>query len=133
MQSFRKCVRWLVEHEGFSIDVSVACAAARTPAKGVMAGKNSGIIVSDLKLSSHRYTWWEQNGLFFYEYPGAEIVVMMMPPPNVTGTLHLGHALMVAIQVSCHTSRAESLRSGLLDTLLNLLLLVPELQSPGFR
>ena len=25
---------------------------------------------------------------------------MVIPPPNVTGTLHLGHTLMVAIEVS---------------------------------
>ena len=30
---------------------------------------------------------------------------MVIPPPNVTGTLHLGHTLMVAIEVSgCGTS-----------------------------
>jgi valyl-tRNA synthetase len=29
----------------------------------------------------------------------AEKFVMVIPPPNVTGTLHLGHTLMVAIEV----------------------------------
>lgn len=27
--------------------------------------------------------------------------VMVIPPPNVTGVLHIGHALTDAIEVSC--------------------------------
>lgn len=49
------------------------------------------------------YAWWEKKGFF---HPSAENVlkkgakpyVMVIPPPNVTGALHLGHALMLAIE-----------------------------------
>lgn len=29
---------------------------------------------------------------------------MVLPPPNVTGSLHLGHALTATVQVVCHIS-----------------------------
>ncbi|MGQ9889694.1 MAG: valine--tRNA ligase [Aggregatilineales bacterium] len=46
------------------------------------------------------YAWWEQNGWFKPEVagPDAEPFVISMPPPNVTGALHIGHALFVALE-----------------------------------
>jgi len=49
------------------------------------------------------YQWWEKEGFFKPELvdgkPKKEGVYMIpIPPPNVTGTLHLGHALTNAIQ-----------------------------------
>jgi len=46
------------------------------------------------------YAWWEQNGWFKPEVagPNAEPFVISMPPPNVTGALHVGHALFVALE-----------------------------------
>ncbi|KAK7887022.1 hypothetical protein WMY93_026643 [Mugilogobius chulae] len=52
------------------------------------------------------YPWWEKQGFFKPEYgrkdisePNAQGMFMMcIPPPNVTGSLHLGHALTNAIQ-----------------------------------
>ena len=54
------------------------------------------------------YDWWEQSGCFD---PDANIAssnkdggdkrepyVLPMPPPNVTGRLHMGHAIFVALQ-----------------------------------
>ncbi|XP_046892527.1 valine--tRNA ligase isoform X1 [Hypomesus transpacificus] len=54
------------------------------------------------------YPWWEKQGFFKPEYgrknisePNPRGVFMMcIPPPNVTGSLHLGHALTNAIQDS---------------------------------
>ena len=49
------------------------------------------------------YAWWEKKG-FFHPDPQrvltqqAKPYVMVIPPPNVTGALHLGHALMLAIE-----------------------------------
>ena len=49
------------------------------------------------------YAWWEKKG-FFHPDPQKVIsnqkkpYVMVIPPPNVTGALHLGHALMLAIE-----------------------------------
>ncbi len=36
---------------------------------------------------------WEQNNCFDPNMQAQEAMAIMMPPPNVTGTLHLGHAL----------------------------------------
>ncbi|MBI1308710.1 MAG: valine--tRNA ligase [Proteobacteria bacterium] len=36
---------------------------------------------------------WEKNGCFTPPLDGRDAFAVMMPPPNVTGTLHLGHAL----------------------------------------
>ncbi len=46
------------------------------------------------------YDWWERQGWFKPEVAGedAEPFVISMPPPNVTGSLHLGHALFGALE-----------------------------------
>ncbi|HEC22504.1 MAG TPA: valine--tRNA ligase [Chloroflexi bacterium] len=46
------------------------------------------------------YRWWEESGWFKPEIagPDAEPFVISIPPPNVTGALHQGHALFVAIE-----------------------------------
>lgn len=48
-----------------------------------------------------RYSWWEDCGFFKPSMDSnAENFVIVLPPPNVTGSLHLGHALTDSIQVS---------------------------------
>jgi valyl-tRNA synthetase len=52
------------------------------------------------------YKWWEAQGFFRPEQqeasgladPKAEPFVISMPPPNVTGALHLGHAITSSIE-----------------------------------
>lgn len=44
------------------------------------------------------YTHWEDAGLFRPERPGAEPWTIVNPPPNVTGSLHIGHALDNTLQ-----------------------------------
>ena len=47
------------------------------------------------------YAYWEESGFFNPDnLPGkrTEPFVISLPPPNVTGTLHLGHALNAVIQ-----------------------------------
>jgi valyl-tRNA synthetase len=46
------------------------------------------------------YLWWEENGWFKPEIagPDAEPFVISIPPPNVTGELHLGHAMFVSLE-----------------------------------
>jgi valyl-tRNA synthetase len=44
----------------------------------------------------HHYERWERNGYFAPEInkdPGAPVFSIVIPPPNVTGSLHMGHAL----------------------------------------
>ena len=45
-------------------------------------------------VESHWYERWEAAGIFRPEYrPGGEPFAVVIPPPNVTGSLHMGHAL----------------------------------------
>ncbi len=44
------------------------------------------------------YPHWESRGLFRPERPGAEPFTIVIPPPNVTGSLHIGHALDDTLQ-----------------------------------
>ena len=45
------------------------------------------------------YEWWESSGYFTPEIdPGVKPYVISMPPPNVTGELHLGHAMFVSLE-----------------------------------
>ncbi|GAA6097267.1 valine--tRNA ligase, partial [Tachysurus ichikawai] len=65
------------------------------------------------------YSWWEKQGFFKPEYGRKSIsevnprgtFMMCIPPPNVTGSLHLGHALTNSIQDSLtrwHRMRGET-------------------------
>jgi len=50
--------------------------------------------------------WWEKEGMFKPEYGREDVYAdnpeghftIMIPPPNVTGTLHLGHGLTLSVQ-----------------------------------
>ena len=45
------------------------------------------------------YTFWEERGYFHSEPdPGRQPYTIVIPPPNVTGALHLGHALNNSLQ-----------------------------------
>jgi len=45
------------------------------------------------------YAWWESQGYFAPRPdPQRRPFVMSMPPPNVTGELHLGHAMFVSME-----------------------------------
>ena len=44
------------------------------------------------------YQYWEDNKLFHSEPDGREPFTIVIPPPNVTGVLHMGHMLNNTIQ-----------------------------------
>lgn len=45
------------------------------------------------------YDWWDASGLFGSDVNSTKPpFAMVIPPPNVTGSLHIGHALMLSIQ-----------------------------------
>jgi valyl-tRNA synthetase len=47
------------------------------------------------------YSWWESSGYFGADAASSKPpFVIVLPPPNVTGALHIGHALTVAIEDS---------------------------------
>ncbi len=46
------------------------------------------------EVESRWYQWWESKGFFRADDSSPKPpFVMMMPPPNVTGSLHMGHML----------------------------------------
>jgi len=47
--------------------------------------------------AAHPQRRWEQSGYFQPQGHG-EPFVISMPPPNVTGALHMGHAMFVTVQ-----------------------------------
>ncbi|CAH0495613.1 valine--tRNA ligase [Novosphingobium sp. CECT 9465] len=49
-------------------------------------------------LEAKWYAHWEQNGLFRPKRPDAAPFTIVNPPPNVTGSLHIGHALDNTLQ-----------------------------------
>jgi valyl-tRNA synthetase len=57
------------------------------------------------------YDWWEAQGYFKPRLvPGRRPFVISMPPPNVTGKLHLGHAMTASVQdlmIRYHRMRGE--------------------------
>src|SRR3982751_1708024 len=44
------------------------------------------------------YAHWESRGLFRPERRNVQPWTIVMPPPNVTGSLHIGHALDITLQ-----------------------------------
>ncbi len=50
------------------------------------------------KVESEIYKTWENSGYFNPDKLNGEPYTIIMPPPNVTGTLHIGHALGTTIQ-----------------------------------
>ena len=44
------------------------------------------------------YAYWLKNGLFKSKHDGREPYTVVIPPPNVTGILHMGHMLNNTIQ-----------------------------------
>ena len=50
------------------------------------------------EIESRWYAHWESNGLFRPDRPTAEPFTIVNPPPNVTGSLHIGHALDNTLQ-----------------------------------
>lgn len=71
--------------------------------------QSSGSIVSEIesmdktydqtKVEKKWYDQWEKAGYFKPEInPSGKPYSIVLPPPNVTGTLHMGHALMLVIE-----------------------------------
>jgi valyl-tRNA synthetase len=50
------------------------------------------------EIEARWYVHWESRGLFRPERPSAEPFTIVNPPPNVTGSLHIGHALDNTLQ-----------------------------------
>ena len=50
------------------------------------------------EIEARWYATWEGEGMFRPSRPEAEPFTIVIPPPNVTGSLHIGHALDNTLQ-----------------------------------
>ena len=65
------------------------------------------------------YQYWLDNKLFSSKPDGREPYTIVIPPPNVTGVLHMGHMLNNTIQ-DMHVLTAR-MRAGFLELTMLLL------------
>lgn len=64
-----------------------------------MTEKNIPTVYSPQEFEKKWYEYWEENNLFHAEVePGKNPYSIVIPPPNVTGQLHMGHALDNTLQ-----------------------------------
>jgi valyl-tRNA synthetase len=52
------------------------------------------------EVEDYWYQWWESEGYFKATEEATSRFTMVLPPPNVTGSLHIGHALAVSVEDS---------------------------------
>jgi valyl-tRNA synthetase len=72
----------------------------------VAASSENGVFTSpeiaksfDFTSEERIYNWWESQGYFKPNFAkGSDPFVISMPPPNVTGSLHMGHAMFVTLE-----------------------------------
>ena len=56
-------------------------------------------VYNSSEVEKNWYEWWQNSGYFRSQASeNAKVFSMILPPPNITGTLHLGHALTVTVQ-----------------------------------
>ena len=90
-------------------DTAAASAATGHDANYDQTNKAAGIIgkYDPEAFESSIYKWWENEGCFQPDAKRSRVkaeaedkkpYVLPMPPPNVTGRLHMGHAIFVALQ-----------------------------------
>lgn len=85
--------------------VSTSSPEMATDTKYDLLNKKSGLDKYEpASFETEIYKWWENAGCFQpdakqkHASDGRQPYVLPMPPPNVTGRLHMGHAIFVALQ-----------------------------------
>lgn len=74
--------------------ISCSDVGPRTPVEEGMAKQ-----YNPAEVEERLYKWWEESGYFQpAESDDKQCFVISMPPPNVTGKLHMGHAMFVALE-----------------------------------
>ena len=53
---------------------------------------------SHTKIENEIYNYWEKNKFFKPKKNSKKRFSVVIPPPNVTGSLHMGHALNNSLQ-----------------------------------
>ena len=63
-----------------------------------MSSDNIPKVYAPAEAEKKWYSYWEENGYFHSEPDEREPYAIVIPPPNVTGVLHMGHMLNNTIQ-----------------------------------
>ncbi|MFA7248691.1 MAG: valine--tRNA ligase [Dehalococcoidia bacterium] len=77
---------------------------AQDPSTTAAGGADMAPAYQPADVEQRVYEWWESRGFFKPNRPertgpnAADPFTIIMPPPNLTGELHLGHALVVSLQ-----------------------------------
>ncbi len=109
---YQWCVRMAHPRHGCSEPHPLRCRHRGSRVQGISASRRS--LTASPRLVVPRRPGperrWQDNGFFKpdEQAPG-EPFVISMPPPNVTGKLHMGHAMFATLQAS---ARVGSLRRG---------------------
>ncbi len=76
------------------------CRAARARTTSISEPKRMTLPTTfdPAAIEARWYRHWEETGGFRPERPNAEAFTIVNPPPNVTGSLHIGHALDNTLQ-----------------------------------
>lgn len=95
--------RNIIQNQGFCFGKNLCILRpilTETAALAAMQGnKMLDKTYSPADIETKWYEHWEKSGAFECgKRPDAEPYVIVMPPPNVTGSLHMGHALDNALQ-----------------------------------
>eukprot|EP00873_Tetraselmis_striata_P015706 jgi/Tetstr1/435970/TSEL_024851.t1 len=103
---------WAVPpHSPFRRTRSAAAAAAVNAAAAEVAPRPAVELPKNFDYSREVeiYKWWEEQGHFKPDTSATgEPFVMSMPPPNVTGKLHMGHAMFATLEdIMARTARAR--------------------------
>ena len=69
--------------------------------------KDEGLLIMDMQktynpkdFEDRIYADWEGTGYFRAERDENKVpFTIMMPPPNITGQLHMGHAMVATMQI----------------------------------
>ena len=60
--------------------------------------KELSTVYSPTQVEEKWYPIWEKSGAYKPDENGSDCFTLMIPPPNVTGILHMGHVLNISIQ-----------------------------------
>ena len=75
-------------------------------------------VYNSTEVEKYWYEWWQNAGYFQpLGSKNQKVFSMILPPPNITGTLHLGHALTVTVQdvlVRWYRMRGKSIATNYL-------------------
>lgn len=97
------CAAFVSQKRAYSV-VSTARHSSTSSADYDQVNKQAGLgNYEPDNFESQIYQWWEQSGCFRPDSKNLKgntnkPYVLPMPPPNVTGRLHMGHAIFVALQ-----------------------------------